>query len=471
MRAKWAVWVLASGFLTFTACAGPNGKSSRSFPLPPGADPGELLNAVPAAPARLIDAQSYYLPPAAITPQTTDVPTEPRRPNQQRSGEPVQTSELDLRQYRTDQRHGTEGPRTKPGEPRDFLVLSGIGSRSLYAYGVLCGWADTGAMPEFNVITGVSGGAFAATMLFAGREYLTDLRRLFLSIDQRRLLHGDAWDAKRFPHPIGIGTDSVATTKKIHELIHPILDAAYFVKVTAEHFRGRRLYVGTTNLDTQRFVVWDMGAIASEGTEESRKLFEDVLVASTAVPPLLEPSHIMVCIDGKRYEEMHVDGGLTRGLFWRPPSDWPGDEEDRKTGYRLLGGARVHVVLGGKVYNDPAGTKPKLLDVTLRSMKAMMFSIVRDDLARLYSTCLDRDMTMRVAAIPEDYLPLFPTDEFDPAKTRKLFCEGYTRGLDGRAWDGLPQGLADSENCPRRGTILSTTGNGFNPPSTVPCQP
>jgi len=30
-----------------------------------------------------------------------------------------------------------------------------------------------------------------------------------------------------------------------------------------EHRRGRRLYVGTANLDAQRDVIWDMGAIGS----------------------------------------------------------------------------------------------------------------------------------------------------------------------------------------------------------------
>ena len=459
MLGKWAVWVVASSCLACSACVNPNGKSTRSVPLPPGTDPGDLVNAVPAAPVQVMDARPYYLPAGTVVPPPTAAPTEPRRLNQQRAGERVSTGDLALRTYRAEERRLAEGPGPKPGAGRDFLILSGIGSRSLYAYGVLCGWADSGTMPEFDVITGVSGGAYAACVLFAGQDYLPSLPRVFLGIDQRKILHGDAWDAKRFPHPVGIGTDSVATTKKIRELGRSIFDDAYFARVTAEHARGRRLYVGTTNLDTQQFVIWDMGAIASEGTPAARKLFEDVLVASAAVPPLLEPSKIVVTIDGKPYEEMHTAGGVTRNLFWQPPADWPGDEEDRKTGYKLLAGARVHVVLGGKVYNDPEGTKPKLLDVTLRSMKAMMFSSVRGALVRLDSTCQDRDMTMRLAAIPADYAPLFPTDEFDPAKTRRLFCTGYASGRDGTAWDDRPPERAISEDHPRRGTVFSTIPN------------
>ncbi len=428
MSAKWFGWSLALCCLAASACSAVRSKSERVVPLPPGASPDDVRDPFPPGP----------------------VP-----------------AELGVQRFRAEQRRATEGPTPKPGEKYDLLVLTGIGSRSLYAYGVLSGWADSGTMPDFQVITGVGGGAYGAIALFAGREYLTDLRRIWLGFDQRKLLHGDAWDAKRFPHPFGVGTPSVATTTKIRQQTRTVLTPEYFAKVTAEHAKGRRLYVGTTNLDTQRFVVWDMGAIASEGTAESRKLFEDVLVASTAVPPLLEPSRIAVAIDGTRHEEMHLEGGVTRSLFWQPPSDWAGDDVDRRTGVSQLAGARVHVVLGNSLYNGVAGTKPTLLDVTLRSMKAMLLAIQRADLARLYSECQDRDMGMRWTAIPDDFQPSFPTDEFDPAKTAKLFCEGYTRGHDGRAWDDRPPERADSERRPRRGVILTTGTASVCPPLPV----
>ncbi len=430
---RWVIWALALGCLTLTACANRDRRHARPVPLPPGVSP-DAIRDVPGCPEA------------------------DRTPN----------GELAVHQFRAEQRRAAEPSAPQPGAGRDYLVLSGLGSRSLYTYGVVCGWADSGAMPEFAVITGVGGGAYAAVTAFAGRDSLADLRRIFLSIDQRQIQHGDAWDVKRFPHPFGIGTASVASTDKIHALTHPVFDDAFFAKVAAEHARGRRLYVGTTNLDTQRFVIWDMGAIASAGTPESRKLFEDLVVASTCMPPLLEPERIAVTVDGRRYEEMHVDGGLTRSLFFYPPSDWPGDEADRRTGDRMLAGGRVHVVLGDKVYNDPEGTKTTLADVSLRGWKAVMFALHRADLARLYAHCLDRDMAVRVAAIPPEFdPPLFPTDEFNPAKTRRLFCEGYTRAQDGRAWDDRPPERAVSEERARRGTVL-TAADTAGPPAPVP---
>ena len=103
---------------------------------------------------------------------------------------------------------------------------------------------------------------------------------MYTSLTQKSLTHGEIWTRKKFPHPFGIGTDSVASTDQIRGIFRTILNSpGYFEKVAAEHAKGRRLYIGTTNLDTQRFVPWDMGAIASEGTPESRKLYEDIFTA------------------------------------------------------------------------------------------------------------------------------------------------------------------------------------------------
>ena len=41
-----------------------------------------------------------------------------------------------------------------------------------------------------------------------------------------------------------------------------------------EHLRGRRLLIGTTNLDAQRLVIWDMGAIAASGHPKALDLLE-----------------------------------------------------------------------------------------------------------------------------------------------------------------------------------------------------
>jgi len=47
--------------------------------------------------------------------------------------------------------------------------------------------------------------------------------------------------------------------------------------------------IGTTNLDAQRPVLWDMGRIAAADTAEAISLFRQVLLASATVPGAFAP--------------------------------------------------------------------------------------------------------------------------------------------------------------------------------------
>ncbi|MFX7242995.1 patatin family protein, partial [Acinetobacter baumannii] len=59
--------------------------------------------------------------------------------------------------------------------------------------------------------------------------------------------------------------------------------------IAEEHAKGRRLLVVTTNLDTQRAVIWNMGAIAASGAPNAVSLFTDVLTASASIPAVFPP--------------------------------------------------------------------------------------------------------------------------------------------------------------------------------------
>ena len=78
--------------------------------------------------------------------------------------------------------------------------------------------------------------------------------------------------------------------------------------IAAEYRKGRLLFIGTTNIDTGRPVIWNMGAIAASGQPGVLDLFRKVLLASAAIsffPPVL----IDVAVKGRRCQEMHIDGG------------------------------------------------------------------------------------------------------------------------------------------------------------------
>ncbi len=48
-------------------------------------------------------------------------------------------------------------------------------------------------------------------------------------------------------------------------------------------------------------------------------MFRHVLLASTAIPGVFPPVMLDVTESGRRYQEMHVDGGVTGQVFLLPP--------------------------------------------------------------------------------------------------------------------------------------------------------
>ena len=84
--------------------------------------------------------------------------------------------------------------------------------------------------------------------------------------------------------------------------------------------KGRFLLIGTTNLDARRPVIWNIGKIAASGHPAALELVADILVASAAIPGAFPPVMIDVEVDGKHYQEMHVDGGASAQVFVYPPA-------------------------------------------------------------------------------------------------------------------------------------------------------
>jgi len=76
--------------------------------------------------------------------------------------------------------------------------------------------------------------------------------------------------------------------------------------IAVEHAKSRRLFIVTTNLDTQRTVIWDMGRIASVGSSQALRLFRDVVAASASIPVVFPPMLIEAEANGNIFQEMHA---------------------------------------------------------------------------------------------------------------------------------------------------------------------
>ena len=89
-------------------------------------------------------------------------------------------------------------------------------------------------------------------------------------------------------------------------------------KIAAEGRKGRSLVVGSTNLDAGRSVVWDITRMAASEAPNAPALIHDVILASASIPGVFPPVLIEVEADGRRYDELHVGGGVTAQLFFSP---------------------------------------------------------------------------------------------------------------------------------------------------------
>lgn len=67
--------------------------------------------------------------------------------------------------------------------------------------------------------------------------------------------------------------DSMANSAPLRRLIEDQATPEIIAKVAQGHLAGHRLYVGTTNLDTKRLVVWDLGAVAAGSQPRKVELF------------------------------------------------------------------------------------------------------------------------------------------------------------------------------------------------------
>ena len=64
-------------------------------------------------------------------------------------------------------------------------------------------------------------------------------------------------------------SDALNSAEPLRHKIEAAITPKVLHAVAQAHAAGRRLYIGTTNLDSRSLVVWDMGAIASAGKPES----------------------------------------------------------------------------------------------------------------------------------------------------------------------------------------------------------
>ncbi len=299
-----------------------------------------------------------------------------------------------------------------------YLALSGAG--------VLNGWTQSGTRPAFTVVSGVSVGAMIAPFAFLGPDYDAKLRRIYTNGEAQSLIDQTS--------PLGaLFGGGLIESGRMREVVERNIDDAMIGEVAREDGKGRRLLVVTTDLDAQRAVIWDMGAIAATGGPAAFKLFRDVIAASASVPVVFEPQLIDVQANDRRFQEMHVDGAVTAPVFILPDTLLLGGKKNFPNGARQ----NLYVIV-----NAPLDAGFKVVPNKAEAIAARPFGVMtrvetEAVLAQTYKVATSDGLGFNLSYIGQD-IPDSGGTGFETETMRRLFAYGYTRASAGSFWENKP---------------------------------
>jgi hypothetical protein len=369
---------------------------------------------------------------------------------------PTRPTPRDFAALQDVQIQANDGPRIKaladqvahrlsdPAAKNAILALSGGGANGAYGAGLIVGWTETGRRPQFDVVTGVSTGALAAPFAFLGPAWDDKLKSAYVGGKAQNLL---GWGRLAT-----LVAPSLFSSSALMALIDEDVTSDLLRAIAREHAKGRRLLVATTNLDTQETVIWDMGAIATRGDADAKKLFREVLLASASIPGVFPPVLIPgTAPDGKPTDEMHVDGGVTTPFLGAPEGLllWTNPKPRRERG-------AFYVVVNGQVSPAYAVTPGSLRSILSRSYDTMSKASLRTTITANAAFAQRNGMDFLVAAIPNSVNA--SSLDFKPEAMRALFELGRQDAASGKAWAVVKPGLLPLPVSPAVAAPATTAG-------------
>jgi predicted patatin/cPLA2 family phospholipase len=343
----------------------------------------------------------------------------------------------DMTQFMVDLKAGISSElayRAKTGQqgplpPANYLAISGGGDDGAYGAGLLCGWTKAGNRPEFKLVTGISTGALIAPFAFLGPKYDDKLREVYTNsthkdIMEERGLHAVVFD------------DALADNRPLWELLQKHISAEMLREVAQEYKKGRILLVGTTDLDSRRAVIWNLTKIAGSGHPQALDLFRKLMMASAAIPGAFPPAMIDVEVNGKPYQEMHVDGGTVAQVFVYPPSI------KLKEAAQQMGVERernLYLIRNSRIDPDWSEVERRSLSILGKAVLSLIRTQGIGDMYRIYLNSQRDGIDFNLAFIPASFNELH-VEDFDKNYMQKLFLNGYNASAKGYPWAKVPPG-------------------------------
>ncbi len=313
------------------------------------------------------------------------------------------------------------------GQRHNYLAISAGGKDGAFSAGLLVGWTAEGTRPEFTMVTGISTGALAAPFAYLGSAYDSQLKEMYTSYSTIDFL------SKRNILSVLTGP-SLFDTKPLEKLIAKYIDQKVMEEIAAEHRKGRRLWIATTNLDAGRPMIWNIGAIASSDVPGTLELIHKVVLAAASIPGAFPPVFIEVETGGKRYKEMHVDGGVFSQVFVTPVHiKW----RDVARKLKVKGIPRAYLIRNSSFDSEWKIVSPDIESISGKTINLLLKTQGICDIYRIYAASKRDGIDFNLAYIPDDF-DIEPSETFDPVYMGKLFDLGYQLAKNGYPWVKKP---------------------------------
>lgn len=306
----------------------------------------------------------------------------------------------------------------------NILALSGGGPDGAFGAGVLAGWTQSGTRPEFDIVTGISTGAIIAPFAFLGPEYDQALRRFYTQTRTREIARFRILGAL-------IDGGYVADSAPLAAAIERELTDEVIAAIGRRAASGAELLIGTTNIDAERPIIWDIGELAQLGTPEANQLIRNIVLASASIPILFKPVPIQVTDGTEIREELHVDGGLTQEVFVYP-LEVPMRRILRETGFE---GRRntIWIIQNKSIWPNYEPQNTRLPRLVSRTVNLLIKSQTRGDIGRILALAKRDGFRVNGLVIPPDF-DAEQSELFDPVYMTKLYNLGFRHGADRQSW-------------------------------------
>jgi predicted acylesterase/phospholipase RssA len=323
---------------------------------------------------------------------------------------------------------------TGPLPETNLLAISGGGANGAFGAGLLTGWTLAGTRPTFKLVTGVSTGGLTAPFAFLGSAWDAPLTAVYTGITP-----SDVFERRGFT--AAIWNDALSDTSPLFRLISRLANQEMLTAIAQEYAKGRLLMIGTTDLDAGRPVIWNIGAIAASGQPQALALFRKILLASAAIPAFFPPVLIDVEVDGKHYQEMHVDGGAVAQMFLYPAA--LGQAEVLRTATPRA--VRAWLIRNSRLDPDWVNVERSTMGIAQEAIATMIQMSGINDVNRIYVTTKRDHVDFNLAYIDGGF-SLKPKEEFDPVFMRALYDYGHAKAAAGYPWAKRPPWVPEGES-------------------------